>query len=667
MNFAQPGWLILLLLLPALALAAVLIARVRTGQWRAFVAPRLRGALIKRGNPLPRWLGLGFLLVSSGLLIGALARPQGDAGTRTEKVMGRNVLVALDISRSMRVTDVNPDRLGQAKVVIYELLEAMPNDRVGLIGFAGSPFLYAPLTVDHTAVRETIEQIDEKWAAGGGTDIAAAVRLATATLKETGQQNNVLVLISDGEEHEGDLDVMISEAARAGVFIYAIGVGTPDGGLVPHAEFPNEPTLDRQGQPVISRLRPEVLRKLSEETGGRFVMAGSGADIPAIVRAAVQDLEAFEIEGRERRVTIEFYQYLLLPAILFMMVSILAGTRWRGVKTAAVASAALMFGIPAARADAIADARRALESGRYEEARDAYRRLAENATLPDRAARFSVGEGTAAYRDNKFPAARSAFSRALLAKDPEVVSGAHLGLGNTLFQLGWLGLTEETYPSDPAEVPDMDSFDAIVRERLANMMRADAPEAGETDGFARFRALMVNWADAARHFESAAQAAPDDPAARRNRDTTITYLRRLRELLDEDEQQTQDSIDQQEQNQEDGEGGEGEPGEQEGQGESGDEPGEGEPRQDPNGEPGDQPGDNQGEPGPEEGDEPPPEGEGDGGEPETEGDEGGEGEEEFPDETPEERARRILQGNADLERGIPNQGPNQLRDPEKDW
>jgi flagellar protein FliO/FliZ len=136
MNLAQPGWLVLLLLIPLLGIGALLVARLRRAQWQGFVAPRLRPNLLRRASTLPRWIALLFCLAATASLVAALSRPQGDAGTKTEKSLGRNVLIALDLSRSMRVTDVKPDRLSQAKVVLYELLDAMPGDRVGLIGFA---------------------------------------------------------------------------------------------------------------------------------------------------------------------------------------------------------------------------------------------------------------------------------------------------------------------------------------------------------------------------------------------------------------------------------------------------------------------------------------------------------------------------------------------------
>ena len=285
MSFDQPAWLILLILLPLLGVGALVIARVKKKQWSAFAAPRLRSALVKRGSSRPRWFALLFLLAACGAIIVALARPQADAGTRTEKTLGRNVLIALDLSRSMRVADVKPDRLSQAKLVIYELLEAMPNERIGLIGFAGSSYVYAPLTVDHGAVRQTVEQIDETWTTMGGSDLAAALKLSIETLKKTGQKNNALVIISDGEKHNGDLDEMIAEAERAGVYILAIGVGTEDGDYVPNPDFPGNRMVDREGQPIISRLQPEVMRRLAIETKGRYAVAGSGVDIPAIVKS----------------------------------------------------------------------------------------------------------------------------------------------------------------------------------------------------------------------------------------------------------------------------------------------------------------------------------------------------------------------------------------------
>ncbi|MFN7342911.1 MAG: vWA domain-containing protein, partial [bacterium] len=163
-----------------------------------------------------------------------------------------------------------------------------------LVGFAGTPYLFAPLTIDHGALKETVEQIDEQWVTMGGSDISAAIKLATATLKETGQNNNLLILISDGEENEGDLDAIIADAESAGVRIFSIGVGTEDGGFVPHDEFSGGYLLNESGNKVLSRLQPDVLKKLATSTCGRYVVDGSEGDIPALIEVAVQGMDFCE-------------------------------------------------------------------------------------------------------------------------------------------------------------------------------------------------------------------------------------------------------------------------------------------------------------------------------------------------------------------------------------
>lgn len=653
MSFAQPGWLVLLILIPLLGIGALLTSRLRKRQWDAFVAPRLRGALLKRSSSLPRWLALFFLLTACAAMIVALARPQGDAGVRTEKTMGRNVLIALDLSRSMRVKDVTPDRLAQAKVVIYELLEAMPNERIGLIGFAGSSYLFAPLTIDHGAVRETVEQVDETWAPKGGSDLAAAVHLATETLKKTGQKNNALVILSDGEKHEGDLDAMIAEAEKSGVYILAVGVGTEDGGFVPNADFPNGQMVDKSGRPVVSRLQADVMRKLAAETKGRFTLAGSGMDIPEMVKSVVKDLDAFEMKGRDRRVSIEFYQWLLLPAILFLIVSITAGTRWKGVRISILVAGA--FFLPAdARASDASNAKAALTAKNYAEARKAYHHLAETSKLHEQAAGYRLGEATAAYRSGDFRGARTAFSQTLLSKNPEIQASAHLGLGNSLFQLGWQGLSDEAYPSTPGSLPDLDRFDTMVKELLAKLRETEAPKEGEASGYVRIESLITNWVDAVRHFDSALVLAPSDKAAQQNRNLTMTYLKRLRELLKQEEQETEQSMPQPQP-------GQGEP--QKGDGESGEgDPKEGEGDKEGPKKPGGKDSEDQKDKGGDKGEKP-------------EGKDGKKGEQDKeskngdknPNESPEDRARRILKENADLEKGPLTPGRYEFQDPAEDW
>jgi Ca-activated chloride channel family protein len=659
MHRAQPAWLLLLVLIPLLGLAGLLIARLRRKQWSAFIAARLRQNLLRRSSALPRGLAIAFLLAACAALIVALARPQGDAGIKTEKSIGRNVLIALDLSRSMRVKDVKPDRLAQAKIVIYELMDALPNERVGLIGFAGSPHLFAPLTIDHSAVRETVEQIDETWVPLGGTHLSAAISLAINTLKATGQKNNALILLSDGEKHDTSLSAIIDEAKKSGVYIFAIGVGSEDGAYVPNPDFPNSNMVDRKGKVVLSRLQPGVMQKLATETHGRYALAGSGTDIPAMVKLAAQDLDAFEMKGRERRISIEFYQWLVLPAILFLMVSVIAGSRWNGVKPAAFLSISLAAMPMDGRASQPTAADILLMST-PDAARDSMHKLAAETRFAERAARYRLGEGTAAYRAKDFRGAREAFSGALLSHDPDVISSAHFGIANSLFQLGWHTLADAPYPTAPNALPDLARFDSLVKKRLDEWLTTDAGGDAESPGSAAIESIIVNWADAAKHYDSAIARQPDNQDLRHNRRTVITYLKRLNDLLDNEQAQNQQAMP------------DPQPAPQPGN--PGEDDGTGEPKPDDSGKPADPgkpkaPGDND-KPGDKPKDKPgdkPEAGPGPPGTPKQgtqppDDDAGAK-----LDESPEERARRILGENADLEKGPLRPGRIEYNNPEKDW
>lgn len=693
MTFAAPGWLALFLLLPLLVTGAVLMARTRAKQWSAFVAPRLRQRLLKRSSPVPRWISFACLILASSLLIIALARPQSAQGTRNEAVLGRNILFALDLSRSMKTSDVQPDRLTQAKAACFELLDALPNDRIGLVGFAGTPYLFAPLTVDHAAIRETLTEIDVDWIPTGGSNLASGLELGIETLKATGTRQNALILMSDGEEHIGRITEIAETAVAAGIEVIPIGFGTTEGDFIPDPSFSDGRFRDRDGREVISRLEPAALERVATVTGGRFAIATSGADIPAMVEAAVADLDRVQLMGRETTVLVEYYQWFLLPAILLIIASIVFATRWRGINPqfpgpqgASVTIIAALFAASISNAPAgiLDDARQAMSDARYDEAVSAYGLLAEKYQDTEEGFRFSLAQGTAAYESKDWPTARGAFSEALRSDDSAVRSAAHHGLGNTLFQIGWQRLTDgpaypelrESEPTDEEEEPEamdrlsdalldmpsdeeartddlMAGFELMVKERLAEWMAEENEEDDRSRGSERFNNLLTDWSDSIKHH----RAASGVDAAKHNRKLTLTYLEKIREILDQTNENAQ-------QIQAVPEQGEGEP--QPGEGDQ-----EGEPEEGDGGEEGEEEGD-QGSNGddPEEG--------GDGGEERDTGEEPDNGDskesekestdkEPRPGETPEEAARRILNENADMQKGALSPGRIRFQRPEKDW
>lgn len=564
--FAQPQWLFLLLATPLLALVAFVVGLSHRKRWTPFVADRLRKTLIKGDNPLPRWLSLAALLVGFTLLVIALARPYAISGTQSEKIRSRNILIALDLSRSMRVSDVKPDRLSQAKIIAYELMDAMPTERIGVIGFAGQACLCAPLTIDHSAVRETISQLDEGWIPLGGSNLTEAVELAATTLKQTGQRNNALIILSDGEKHEDSLDDAIASANATGMYVITIGIGTEDGDYVPNKQFPNNRMVDRNGKPVISRLQPDALRRLASETNGRFAIAGSGTNIAGLVKDAIKDLDTFETKGTQKEVRTEFFQWFTLPAVFCLIFSAILGTRWRKI-IPRTATAALVIGtVGTARAQDADDALEALQAGRFERAASYYKQLAENSRTGKRRTGFRLGEAEANYRNGNFTKARSAYSKALLSPSSEITWEAHTGVANTLFQLGWKNLSRQPHSKSAQTMEDFDRrIRTILRHRLEN------PDTGISPSN-RIQRIVQHWTDAVRHYETVLAEKPEHPIANQNRDLTVRYLNRIKELLEEETKRTQDMMPQDngpEDPDPDGdpqENGDGEPGDEEGEG-----------------------------------------------------------------------------------------------------
>jgi Ca-activated chloride channel homolog len=236
-----------------------------------------------------------------------------------------------------------------------------------------------------------------------------------------------------------------------------------------------------------------------------------------------------------------------------------------------------------------------------------------------------------------------------------VRANGHLGLGNSLFQLGWKGLADETYPADPAALPNLGRFDTLVKKALAKLRESEAAEDTDTGNFVSIEALITNWADAVRHYDSALAQSPAEPVARQNREMTMTYLKRLKELLEEEKQAAEQAMPQ--------------PGE--GQPQAGDGDKEGDKEGDKDGK-SKKPGDNDGDGGKE-----PKDGNGNEGDKDKDGKNGKkpdkdkkDGEKKDggnPNESPQERAHRILKENADPEKGPLAPGRREFRNAEKDW
>jgi Ca-activated chloride channel family protein len=318
-------WLLVpVLLLAALGIAALL--RRRRALLAAFgpLAPRLAPGA-NRSRPAAR---LGLSLGGLALLALALAQPQ--CGTRSElsRRYGADVVIVLDVSRSMEARDVRPSRLERARLEVGALLDRLKGDRVGVVVFAGEAFVQCPLTTDYEAARLFLRAVGPGSVPQQGTAMANALAGARELLEsaERGSRGKVVLLVSDGEDHDGGVLDAAGALAAAGVRLHVLGVGTPEGALIPVVDDRGEVTgyrRDRRGDRITTRLDEATLRLVADRGGGRLFHVGEpGRGVDALA-AALEELERSELEARVTVRWEERYALLAFPGFLLLLAALL--------------------------------------------------------------------------------------------------------------------------------------------------------------------------------------------------------------------------------------------------------------------------------------------------------------------------------------------------------
>jgi len=323
MQFGSPMSFWVLLLAPVLVVFLIWGFRARRRALMRFAAPSLTEQLADSVRPAARrWKAI--LTVAAVLLMAlALTQPRWGFEWREVKRTGVDIAVLLDVSKSMLTEDVRPNRLAQAKYAVQDLLEKLRGDRIGLIAFAGTAFVQCPLTVDYEAFRLTLKDADPRIIPRGGTAIGVAIRTALKAFEAGEGRDRAIVLITDGEETEGDALAAADEAAKAGVKIYTIGVGTAEGELIPIREEgkPMEFLKDRDGAVVKSRLNEEMLKQLALKTGGIYVRSVPGDfGIDTIYDKGIAQLQRKEYQTRLQKRYFERFQWPLGLAFALLVV-----------------------------------------------------------------------------------------------------------------------------------------------------------------------------------------------------------------------------------------------------------------------------------------------------------------------------------------------------------
>jgi Ca-activated chloride channel family protein len=323
MQFGNPPGFCLFALIPVLAVFFVWAFRARRQALERFVSRPLLPRLAESVRPASRRWKAALIITAVTLAALALTRPRWGFEWREVKHKGVDVFVLLDVSKSMLTEDVRPNRLTQAKYAVQDLLDKLRGDRIGLVAFAGTAFVQCPLTVDYEAFRLTLQDAEPRIIPRGGTAIGVAIHTALRAFEAGEGRDRAIVLITDGEETESDALGAADEAAKAGVKIYAIGVGTAEGELIPVREEgkPMEFLKDREGKVVKSRLDEGTLRQLALKTGGIYVRSAAGDfGIDAIYEKGIAQLQRKEYEARLQKRYFERFQWPLGLAFTLLIV-----------------------------------------------------------------------------------------------------------------------------------------------------------------------------------------------------------------------------------------------------------------------------------------------------------------------------------------------------------
>lgn len=325
MIFAEPKYLMLLLLISVFFVIQALVLKFRAKRLRRFGDQALVEKLMPSYSKAKVWLRLSLFAIAFMFFILGISRPQMGAILKEHKTRGAEVMVVLDVSNSMLAQDYSPNRLERAKLAISRMVDKLRDDRVGLIVFAGNSFVQLPITTDYVSAKMFLSSISTESVPIQGTAMGEAISTALRSFSAQSDKSRAIIVITDGENHEDDPVAAARQAAELGVRVFTIGVGSPQGTMIPMGD--GQYLEDRDGNPVVTRLDDKVLQEVAEAGKGLYVHAGNrefGLDpvIEEISRMDDEEYNSIVFEEYD-----ELYMYFLAVAFFFLVLEMLIGDR----------------------------------------------------------------------------------------------------------------------------------------------------------------------------------------------------------------------------------------------------------------------------------------------------------------------------------------------------
>lgn len=322
-RFANPDFLYLLIILPLLV-GLFLYANYRKRQnIKKYGDPALLETLMpttsKYRPDVKFWLTFSAL----SLVIFMLARPQFGSKMETVKRSGVEAVIALDISNSMLAEDVTPSRLEKAKKLISRLVDTFNNDKVGLIVFAGEAFTQLPITSDYISAKMFLETINPSLITTQGTDIGASIRLAMKSFTPNDGVGRAIVVITDGENHEGGALEAAKEAAEKNMQVYILGIGSPEGSPIPVERGSNDFRKDKDGNVIITRLNEQMCQEIAKAGNGLYIRVDNSNAAEKILNNEIAKLAKTDVESQVFTEFDEQFQALAWLVLILLVIEML--------------------------------------------------------------------------------------------------------------------------------------------------------------------------------------------------------------------------------------------------------------------------------------------------------------------------------------------------------
>ena len=325
-RFEEPAYLYLLLLLPV-CVALYLYSNYRKRKAiQKFGDPELIGNLMPDASRHRPDVKFTFVLAAIGLFAVLLARPQFGSKLETVKRQGVEVMIALDISNSMLAEDVQPSRLEKAKRLVAQLVDRMQNDKVGMIVFAGDAFTQLPITSDYISAKMFLESIEPSLITKQGTAIAAAINLASRSFTPQEGVGRAIIVITDGDNHEGGVSEAIKNVTDKGIQVNVLGVGMPDGAPIP-IEGTNDYRRDREGNVIVTRLNEPMCQEIAKEGKGIYVRVDNTNNAQRAISKEIDKMAKSDVETQVYTEFNEQFQAVAWLILLFLMAEMLITER----------------------------------------------------------------------------------------------------------------------------------------------------------------------------------------------------------------------------------------------------------------------------------------------------------------------------------------------------